>query len=106
MQEQSNSNTTTQVRRSKSSLLYLRMLDARGIIPGCNHNCSGACASCIGEWIFGPPVTYGTRMNEPAYRKLGQVHRDRRYGMPKRYGMKTSVTTRRVDRIDPVRSLY
>lgn len=32
--------------------------------------------------------------------------RDRRYGFPKRYGMKTLVSTRRVDRIDPIRSLY
>ena len=32
--------------------------------------------------------------------------RDRRYAFPKRYGERTTVTTRRVDRQDPERELY
>jgi hypothetical protein len=69
------------VRRNKSALLYLRVLDARRSEPG--RQCQ--CASGLGRW-------------------LGE--RDRRYGFPKRYGMRTTVTTRRVDRVDPIRELY
>lgn len=32
--------------------------------------------------------------------------RDRRYGFPHRYGLRTTVSTRRVDRVDPNRELY
>ena len=32
--------------------------------------------------------------------------RDRRYGFPHRYGERTTLTTRRVDRVDPNRELY
>lgn len=74
------------VRRSKSALLYLRMLDVRGSAAG--RGCK--CSRCLGE--------------AAGLDRSGQ--RDRRYGMPKRYGMKTTVTTRRFDRVDPVRSLY
>jgi len=69
------------VRRSKSALLYLRVQDARRSEEG--RKCG--CARCLGQ-------------------RLGK--RDRRYGFPKRYGLKTTVTTRRVDRVDPVRKLY
>lgn len=66
------------VRRSKSATLYLRVLDARKREPG-----RFRCARCAGE-----------------------IDRDRRYGFPKRYGLRTTVTTRRVDRVDPIRQLY
>ena len=72
------------VRKSKSALLYLRVLDERGDnreLGVCN------CARCLG-------------------RRLCGGKRDRRYGFPKRYGMRTTVTTRRVDRVDPIRELY
>ena len=62
------------VRRSKSPLLYLRMLDLRR--PG------------------GCKCTFCCEM------------RDRRYGFPKRYGLRTTVSTRRVDRVDSRRGLY
>lgn len=65
------------VRRSKSATLYLRMLDERRP-NGCN------CARCLGS----------------------SLERDRRYGMPKRYGLRTTVTTRRFDRVDKKRELY
>lgn len=69
------------VRRNKSALLYLRVLDARRTERGAKCACAKCLGKCLGD-------------------------RDRRYGFPKRYGMKTTVTTRRVDRIDPVRELY
>ena len=69
------------VRRNKSALLYLRVLDARRSEPGRQCQCARCLGRCLGE-------------------------RDRRYGFPKRYGMRTTVTTRRVDRIDPIRKLY
>lgn len=67
------------VRRSKSATLYLRVLDARRGEPG-----TCPCAKCLGA----------------------MVGRDRRYGFPKRYGLRTTVTTRRVDHVDPIRRLY
>lgn len=69
------------IRRNKSALLYLRVLDARKTEKGRKCGCARCLGACLGE-------------------------RDRRYGFPKRYGMKTTVTTRRVDRIDKVRELY
>lgn len=89
------------VRRNKSALLYLRVLDARS-----GEGCKCHCAACLGEVLFGPPVKYGSRMGEPSWAAFGRTERDRRYGMPKRYGLRTTVTTRRVDRVDPVRRLY
>lgn len=69
------------VRRNKSAFLYLRVLDARKTEKGRRCECARCLGRCLGE-------------------------RDRRYGFPKRYGMKTAVTTRRVDRIDRIRELY
>ena len=88
------------VRRNKSAHLYLRVLDARG------RGCECRCAACLGDVLFGPPVKYGSRMGEPSWVRFGRMERDRRYGMPKRYGVRTTVTTRRVDRVDPIRRLY
>lgn len=68
------------VRRSKSAFLYLMVLDTRKR-EGRWCKCSRCIGKCLGE-------------------------RDRRYGFPKRYGMRTTVTTRRVDRIDNRRELY
>lgn len=64
----------TAYRKSKSPLLYLRMLDLRR--PG-DCKCTFCCEM-----------------------------RDRRYGFPKRYGLRTLASTRRVDRIDDNRELY
>lgn len=72
------------VRRNKSALLYLRVLDARRSEPGRQCQCARCLGQCLGE----------------------RDRRDRRYGFPKRYGMRTTVTTRRVDRVDPIRELY
>lgn len=69
------------VRRSKSAQLYLRVLDARKGGDGKKCGCAKCLGQCLGE-------------------------RDRRYGFPKRYGGRTTVTTRRVDRTDPIRRLY
>lgn len=94
------------VRRSKSALLYLRVLDARGVRGRGGASGCPCSARQLGEAVFGPPVKFGSRMGEPSWVRYGRPQRDRRYGMPKRYGMKTTVTTRRVDRVDPVRELY
>lgn len=91
------------VRRNKSALLYLRVLDTR---IGLRQGSGCMCAVKLGEVIFGPPVKMGSRLGEPAWVDFRRIERDRRYGMPKRYGMRTTVTTRRVDRVDPVRRLY
>ena len=69
------------IRRSKSALLYLRVRDARNTERGRKCGCAKCLGQCLGD-------------------------RDRRYGFPKRYGMKTALTTRRVDRVDRIRELY